>query len=345
MTAPLVSRLVQHKAPCETRVVLLDQDNRPCRLFLERWSGAETFARFGSTHNGRIRAFADEIRGAFLELDSGEEAFLRLKTRDGLTEGASVQVLVESERRRDKFARVSLTEQAEQQTDNLARWLAQVAPGQTLAPETDRDLVDAAFEDALADQVTLPGGGHLHIERTRALTAIDVDTAGRRQTGSAGARALSVNRDAASELARQVALKGLGGTVVLDCIDPLNKGAREVLRKTAIEAFRTRGLMEANVLSPSPFGLMEISLPWQYGPLEDRLSEDPSETDLLALFRTVEREANAAPSAFFEIHLCKTVRAAYLARRSECDDALNAFFSGRVSVHSSAGAESRVLKR
>ncbi|MEO0608077.1 MAG: ribonuclease E/G, partial [Pseudomonadota bacterium] len=211
MTLPSFVKLVQYEAPGQTCAVFLDQKDRPCRIFIERWNGAEVYARYGSVQRARLRRFADEIQGAFLELESGEEAFLRLKSRDALTEGAALCVKVMSERRRDKLARVSITAPVDDPVDSFSRWQTQLMGTPSCPVEHDRACVEAAIDEACSRRVTLPSGGHLHIERTRALTAVDIDTAGRRQKGSAGAKALSINREAAIELARQIALRGLGG--------------------------------------------------------------------------------------------------------------------------------------
>ncbi|MGH8722572.1 MAG: ribonuclease E/G, partial [Burkholderiales bacterium] len=67
------------------------------------------------------------------------------------------------------------------------------------------------IEAALLPEVPLSGGGSLVIEPTAALTAIDVNGAGR--------RALDANLEAAREIARQLRLRRIGGTVVVDFID------------------------------------------------------------------------------------------------------------------------------
>ena len=223
MTAHTASKIVRHEAPGEVRAAVLDPDGRPFRLFALRWRGVGEPARYGGTYTARLRKFADELCGAFLELDSGEEAFLRLKSRRDVTEGMALNVRVESEARQGKLARVMRVAEVSKHSDPFEHWCSQVSPGARCEIYADRDAVNAAFEEAFSKSVTLFGGGHLHIDRTRALTAFDLDTAGRAEKGSAGARALSINRDAAAEMARQVSLRNLGGNLVLDCVGPLNK--------------------------------------------------------------------------------------------------------------------------
>lgn len=345
MTEQRYARLLVHDAPGERRAVLMDADDRPCRLFLQRWNGDGEAARLGSVHTARLRTFATSISGAFLELESGEEAFLRLKDRQGLTEGAALIVEIVSEVREGKLARAAICSEDLDSVDAWSRWRSQIAGGEDLAPETDPDGVAAAFDEALSPSITLPGGGQLHIDRTRALTAFDVDTSGRVGKGSAGARALSANKDAVCAMARQVSLRGLGGNLVLDCISPLNKAANEALKSTGEAAFASYGLGGARVLRPSPLGLMEVGVPWRFTPIEDRLAANQGERELLHLFRTVQREAAASPTALFELSLSKSALAAYLNRKQDADAELKRFFGGRVTILTTESDASGVRKR
>lgn len=84
-----------------------------------------------------------------------------------------------------------------------------------------------AIAEALEDEVVLPGGGTLLIEPVRTLTAIDVNSAA--ATGRSGIEqtALSVNLEAAAEVPRQLALRNLGGIIVVDFIDLQNRNKRD----------------------------------------------------------------------------------------------------------------------
>ncbi len=345
MNALKLSKIARLDAPGEIRAAALNEAGQACQLFLERWSGVGAPARAGTVHDARLRAFTDTIGGAFLELDSGEETFLRLKTRGQLTEGAHLTVQIASEARADKLARVIQADAEATPVEAWAAWCAQFADDETLPIEHDADRVEAAFDEALSASVTLPGGGQLHIDRTRALTAIDIDTSGRVQKGSAGARALSLNLGAVREAARQVQLRGLGGNLVLDCIDPVNKAAGEKIQAAAIQAFENLGYSGVKVLRPSPLGLLEMSVPWREAPLADRLGANPGETELLDLFRTAQRDAKANPTGLYRLALSKSARHAYLDRRSEADTALNEAFGGRVSVSDTEAEASKVEKR
>ena len=65
---------------------------------------------------------------------------------------------------------------------------------------------------ALQKTVTLPSGGAIHIEETKALVAIDVDTKGIITRGNTD----SFNKEAAKEIARQIILRNLSGKIMID---------------------------------------------------------------------------------------------------------------------------------
>ncbi|MEM9054654.1 MAG: ribonuclease E/G [Pseudomonadota bacterium] len=345
MTRLKFSKIFTHKAPGETRAVLVDNRDRACNLLLERWKGDGAPARHGNVYAARLRAFAEAQGGAFLDLETGEQVFLRLTSRDGLTEGMALTVEVKSEARQDKLARVSLTEAAPRLRSAFETWVAAIPEGVHLPQYEDAAVVETAFEEALSPTITLPNGGHLHVDRTRALTAFDIDTSGRITKGSAGARALSITREAVHEVARQVSLRGLGGILVLDCLSPLNREAGEQIQKAARSAFQAYEIKDANVLRPSPLGLLEVSLPWRVTPLADRLAADPAETHLLTLFRQIQREAVANPTALFTLALCKSTWTAYLNRRNEANHDLEAHFGGRVMVAESETDKDEIRSR
>ena len=343
MMFPPRLKIFTDTAPGEVRAVAMDPDGRALRLFTERWSGNGARVRFGMVIEARLRAFADQLRGAFCDLPSGEEVFLRLKSRDGLTEGMALCVKVQSEARHDKLARVTTSDHDVTDITAFQAWQRDLGLANEQVEADNQDAVSSAVEEALSPSITLPGGGRLHIDRTRALTAFDIDTAGRLGKGSAAARALSINREAAQEVGRQMSLRGLGGLVILDCVSPLNAETRARVCEAANLAFEQSGLVGGRALKPSALGLLEASIPWQYMPVQDARDVNPAETQLLDLLRAVQRDANATPVKFYKLSLCGRVWQAYLSRKSETDQALHAEFGGRVSVIESSIQENKVI--
>jgi len=121
------------------------------------------------------------------------------------------------------------------------------------------------IDAALQREVRLEEGGRIWIERTRALTAIDVD--------SGGQHSLRVNVAAAREIARQLRLRNIGGIIVVDFVDMVSKNERfrviEVLKK-ALAADPVPG----HVHDVSPQGLVEIGRPRRGIALAELLRRD-----------------------------------------------------------------------
>lgn len=110
------------------------------------------------------------------------------------------------------------------------------------------DMIDAL----LTARVDLPGGGHMMIEPTRALVAIDVNTG----PDTSPAAALKANIAAARDLPRQLRLRGLGGQVVVD-FAPMPKKDRGTLDQVLKAAFRGEG--ESNLAGWTTLGLYELT--------------------------------------------------------------------------------------
>jgi ribonuclease G len=108
----------------------------------------------------------------------------------------------------------------------------------------------AQLEQALQPEVPLPGGGSLIIQPTAAFTAIDVNGGAR--------RALEANLAATSEIARQLRLRRIGGTAVVDFIDLPTRAARARLLAALREAVAADPA-PVQVFAMSRFGLVEIS--------------------------------------------------------------------------------------
>ena len=289
------ARILQEVCVAETREVALDEHDRPIALRLKRLTEDRPL-QLGRLVTGRLRSVALEQGGGFVQLDNrAGEAFLRLQEGHGLTEGQALELRVVTEPRDgSKLARVALA--ARTPDINLP------SPWGTARPErvTPGDpTVARAFDAVISNTVTLPGGGHLTIEKTRALIAVDVDTFGRSESGRPASRALKVNLDAAAELARQIRLRNLGGLIVMDCVGPVNRDAGKQIRDKFDAVFNEICSQHYRVLPPSEFGLMEASIVWAETPMAERLlsynGEKASRTVCFDGFRLLERAALARP--------------------------------------------------
>lgn len=112
--------------------------------------------------------------------------------------------------------------------------------------------VAEALDALLSPRVDLPGGGHIWIEPTRALVAVDVNTG----PDTTPAAAMKVNVAAAREVPRQLRLRGLGGQVVID-FAPVPKRDRNILDQVTKAAFKADG--ESNLAGWTTLGLYELT--------------------------------------------------------------------------------------
>ena len=79
--------------------------------------------------------------------------------------------------------------------------------------------VNAAIREALKPRVDLPSGGYIIIEPTEALTVIDVNSGSFTRSATARETVLWTNSEAATEIARQLRLRNIGGVIIIDFID------------------------------------------------------------------------------------------------------------------------------
>ncbi|MDQ2105129.1 ribonuclease E/G [Azospirillum sp. C340-1] len=113
-----------------------------------------------------------------------------------------------------------------------------------------RDL-DAEIETLLGTRVPLSGGGSLVIERTEAMTVVDVNA------GERG-NPLDVNLEAAAEIARQLRLRNAGGIVVVDFVNMRNRGDAERLLAALSRAVEDDPA-QTQVYGLSKLGLVEMT--------------------------------------------------------------------------------------
>jgi ribonuclease E len=118
--------------------------------------------------------------------------------------------------------------------------------------------IEKQIETIYSNRVPLKSGGSIVIDPTEALIAIDVNS-GRGKTGKdIESTAFNTNLEAASEIARQLRLRDMGGLVVIDFIDMKErKHIREVERSLREKAREDRA--KINISNISKFGLLELS--------------------------------------------------------------------------------------
>ncbi|MEO6989058.1 MAG: Rne/Rng family ribonuclease [Aquihabitans sp.] len=118
--------------------------------------------------------------------------------------------------------------------------------------------VHEQLHKALDRKVWLPSGGSLIIERTEALTVIDVNTGKNVGKSSLEETVFRNNLEAAEEVARQLRLRDIGGIIVIDFIDMEIKANREEVISTFRQAL-ARDKTRTQVFDISELGLVEMT--------------------------------------------------------------------------------------
>ncbi len=107
-------------------------------------------------------------------------------------------------------------------------------------------------------KVWLPSGGHIVIDRTEALTVIDVNTGKNVGKSNLEETVFQNNLEAAEEISRQLRLRDIGGIVIIDFIDMELRRNREQVLQTFRECL-ARDRTRTQVFDISELGLLEMT--------------------------------------------------------------------------------------
>ncbi|KWX68096.1 Rne/Rng family ribonuclease [Mycobacterium sp. NAZ190054] len=119
--------------------------------------------------------------------------------------------------------------------------------------------IDEQLAKAMDRKVWLPSGGTLVIDRTEAMTVVDVNTG--KFTGSGGNLEQTVTRnnlEAAEEIVRQLRLRDIGGIVVIDFIDMVLESNRDLVLRRLTEAL-ARDRTRHQVSEVTSLGLVQLT--------------------------------------------------------------------------------------
>ena len=136
--------------------------------------------------------------------------------------------------------------------DRLSRWTE------------DKDVfaahrVDEQLAKALDRKVWLPSGGSLVIDRTEAMTVVDVNTG--KFIGAGGNLEETVTRnnlEAAEEIVRQLRLRDVGGIIVVDFIDMVLESNRDLVLRRLLECL-SRDRTKHQVAEVTSLGLVQMT--------------------------------------------------------------------------------------
>ncbi|QRG69408.1 Rne/Rng family ribonuclease [Brevibacillus choshinensis] len=134
--------------------------------------------------------------------------------------------------------------------------------------------IEAQLQYALQRQVPLKSGGHLVIDRTEAMTVIDVNTGA--FTGKGGQQReqaiTQANLEAAAEIALQLRLRDIGGIIIIDFID-MKEAANKERVLAALKRELARDPVPSTVLGITALGLVEMTRKRVRASLAERLTE------------------------------------------------------------------------
>jgi ribonuclease E len=125
-------------------------------------------------------------------------------------------------------------------------------------PLFERHHVHEQLLKALDRKVWLPSGGSIVIERTEALTVVDVNTGKNVGKSNLEETVFRNNLEAAAEVARQLRLRDIGGIIVIDFIDMEIRPNRDALVKAFRDAL-ARDKTRTQVFDVSELGLVEMT--------------------------------------------------------------------------------------
>ena len=149
----------------------------------------------------------------------------------------------------------------------IEKYLEQVAPDLIARIEefpADKDSfaeyrVNEGIAKALDRKVWLPSGGSLVIDRTEAMTVVDVNTG--KFVGSGGNLEETVtknNLEAAEEIVRQLRLRDIGGIIVVDFIDMVLESNRDMVLQRLMECL-SRDRTKHQVAEVTSLGLVQMT--------------------------------------------------------------------------------------
>lgn len=118
--------------------------------------------------------------------------------------------------------------------------------------------IGSQIDKSLNRKIWLKSGGYIVIDSTEALTVIDVNTG--KYVGSIGLEdtVLNTNLEAADEIAKQLRLRDIGGIIIIDFIDMIDKGDNQKV-VDALEEALDKDKTRSKVLGMTQLGLVEMT--------------------------------------------------------------------------------------
>ena len=120
-----------------------------------------------------------------------------------------------------------------------------------------RYLVDLIISDLMKPRVNLPGGGYIVIEKTEALTTIDINSGSFTTLSNSRETSLWINYSATHEILKQLKLRNIGGIIIIDFIDSTNQTDQMQILQYMSRLMKKDSL-RCTIIQMSELGLVEI---------------------------------------------------------------------------------------
>ncbi|RSX50408.1 ribonuclease G [Bifidobacterium goeldii] len=165
------------------------------------------------------------------------------------------QLIVEGDKVYDRIEEY-LDTMAPDLKEKLVRWNPEEHQGKDVF---DKWQIDSQLRKGMERQVYLPSGGSIVIDRTEAMTTIDVNTG--RFIGRGKSLEETVTRcnlEAAEEIARQLRLRDIGGMVMIDFVDMVMPANRDLVLRRLVECL-ARDRTKHQVAEVTSLGLVQMT--------------------------------------------------------------------------------------
>ena len=141
-------------------------------------------------------------------------------------------------------------------------------------PIFERFNIERQIEQTGQRKVPLPSGGEIVIDETEALISIDVNTGSHKSRGGDEKNVIyAVNLEAATEIARQIRLRNLGGLVIIDFIDMKERRHRNAVYEKMVEEM-AGDKAKNHILPISTLGILQMTRQRQQESLSSNLYTD-----------------------------------------------------------------------
>ncbi len=172
-------------------------------------------------------------------------------------------------------------------SDFAAEWSGDLVEHKVSRPLFDQFHIDDEIDRSIGKRVALKSGGNLVFDQNEAMTTVDVNTGQFVGYKSLEDTAFKTNLEAAQTLARQLRLRNIGGIIIIDFIDMIEKSHKiQVLR--TLEEHLEGDTARTNVLGFTGLGLVEMTRKRTTENLQDMLCEPCDKCDALGSIETIQ---------------------------------------------------------